>query len=169
MINYNMNKIEIVNIKKEHEPLSDKDFICAFIYVYKNINLLLSSKYFKQDINDSIIWEAISNVYTDFSTQQERLHFLLCLTYQTTIRRNNKEYMIISTDSFINLKLKPFEVQQIAVAKINAVRQDDGFLAFIKDSTVKKYENIEEMIKFIYSQDETEFKRILVKLGINND
>ena len=67
-----------------------------------------------------------------------------------------------------NLKLKPFEVQEIAVAKINAVRHDDGFLAFIKNSTVKKYENIEEMIKFVYSQDETEFKRILVKLGINN-
>lgn len=159
--------MKIISTQTRHSNISDKDFICAFIYVYKNLNLLLSTKYYESEISDSLIMESVSSVFADFDTQSERLHFLLSLVYKSEVRKSEKNYTLISTESLNNFTV--FEIFTLAVECINAVRHDDGFLTFIKGSTIKRYNSVEELIKRAYSLDQEEFKSIIIKLGINEN
>lgn len=166
-----MEKYQILNINPQHDIVSDKDFSCAFLIVYQNINLLLANRFFKSDIDDSIIASAICNGLLSLDEQSQKLHFLLSLVHKAVIKKDNQTITILNTKCFQTLKLTLFELIQIAVKRINSVRDDDGFLTFINNATVKKYDSMEQIVKEIYNSDQDNFKAILLELGIinNND
>lgn len=160
-------KFEIISHKKAHEKITEKDYTIAFLLVYKEINHIISNRFFKSEINDGLIMQAIVNVLTGFTSHEQQLHFVLSLVHNSELLCGNKRYTLTSITALSNFDL--VDMLYLAVKCINSCREDDGFLAYISESTVKKYDSMESIVKEIYNSDKETFKSIIVELGLCQD
>ena len=167
---FKFGSFEVIKVKSEHESLaniSDANLAVAFIQVYRKITQIIDLRY--QETNLYVALQAIINIfinYTESGDHSKARTFLFSLIHKTELKisKFGRHFKKIITSETSMADLHYLDLIVLAAHCFITIAENDGFLALLPKTMVKKYKNPEDVIRVIYNCDKILFKDIFMKI-----